>query len=126
MVKTSTIKRLGLIFGILCAVCLVVCLMCAIDLPTKATYRTIYGTVTKVTYGSFHLEYLSSVILLAMGTFFGFAVCGSIQTEKTEKKAKKENKANVACEAVVAEDSPKCEESTEESTQEVKPSEENQ
>lgn len=82
MIKTSLIKRLSLIFGILCAVGLAICLMCAIDLPTKVTYRTIYGAVTKVTYGQFHLEYLSSVILLAMGTFVGFSVFSSIQIEK--------------------------------------------
>ncbi|MBQ0071590.1 MAG: hypothetical protein KBS81_07020 [Spirochaetales bacterium] len=90
MVKMKAAKTLGLIFGILCAVALVLCLCFAVTLPSKSTYVTFYGTVTRFSPGYFDLDYLSSVILLSMGTFLGFSVFGSIRVEKAKKEKKVE------------------------------------
>ncbi|MGN1163360.1 MAG: hypothetical protein ACI4S4_01000, partial [Candidatus Ornithospirochaeta sp.] len=79
MIKTSTLKKLSLVFGILCACALVACLVAAVDLPYTTTYNTVWGTVRSTTPGSFNLVFLTPCILLSMGTYCGFALSTSLK-----------------------------------------------
>lgn len=86
MIKESRIKTFSLVFGVLCAIALTALLIFAITLPSVSYYDTVFGRVKSVRSGSFDIRYLSSIILLAFGTYGGFALFVSIPGKKKEKK----------------------------------------
>ena len=92
MFKTTTLKKLSLIFGILSAWGLVACLILAIDLPSTTTYNTVWGTVRSTVPGSFNILFLTPSILLAMGAYCGFGLFASIKCNDCSCGGKKEEK----------------------------------
>lgn len=82
MIKESLLKKLALIFGILCTIGLVVCLAFAITLPRSNEYNTVFGTVRATRSGSFNIVFLSPIIILLMGTYAGFSVFACIKCDK--------------------------------------------
>ena len=56
MINNSRLKTLSLIFAILSAIALVVCLVMAITLPSVSVYDTVFGTVRATRPGTFDMH----------------------------------------------------------------------
>ncbi len=84
--KKNVIKISALVFAILCLVGLVFSLCLAVELPTTVRYTTGWGTYTRTYSGSFDLSYLSSIILLLFGLFWGLVLFFSVKKEDTSVK----------------------------------------
>ena len=103
MINNSRLKTLSLIFAILSAIALVVCLLMAITLPSVSVYDTVFGTVRATRPGTFDMDYLAPIILLAMGTFWGFGLFGSIEKCGRKHHCHKEEAKNGVEDAVFSE-----------------------
>lgn len=70
----KALKVLLLVFGIICFLLFVAFLGLAINLPRTVTYKTVLGTVTERRSGYFDLSYLSSILISAIGAFWGISL----------------------------------------------------
>ncbi len=102
--KNTVLKVCSIVFGALCLVALVVLLCYSISLPYTETYR-VWGSVYTQSYsGYFDTTYLSSMILLAFGAFWGIVLffafpcgkCGKKECPKIEKVETEEVNADEA------------------------------
>ncbi len=118
--KKNVIKISALVFAVLCLLGLVYSLCLAVELPTTVRYTTGWGTYTRTYSGSFDVSYLSSIILLSFGLFWGLVLFFSVNKEdagvkECDKCSTKtlEEKANAT---KVSEDNPETTEVPEEKT----------
>lgn len=104
--KKSVLKICSIVFGALSLCALVVLLCFSITLPHTEMYR-VWGTVYTQSYsGYFDATHLSSMILLAFGSFWGFVLFFALPCDKCRKSGSKEEEAK--SEKVVVEDASFC------------------
>lgn len=88
--KKSLVKTCSMVFAVVTFVALVVLICLSVSLPHTEQYR-VWGTIyTEYYSGSFDTTYLSSMILLAFGTFWGLVIYFALPCEKCKKESKEE------------------------------------
>ncbi len=89
----SVLKICSIVFGALSLCALVVLLCFSITLPHTEMYR-VWGSVYTQSYsGYFDTTHLSSMILLAFGSFWGFVLFFALPCDKCKKATCKEEEA---------------------------------
>ncbi len=98
--KKSVLKICSLIFGVLSLAGLVVLLCFSITLPHKETYLVWGSVYTQYYSGVFDITYLSSMILLFFGAFWGlvlFFASTCDRCSKENKSSEEEEKSVEGC-----------------------------
>lgn len=105
--KKSLLKTCSMVFAAVSFVSLVVLICFSVTLPYTESYR-VWGTLYTQHYaGYFDTTYLSSMILLAFGTFWGLVIFFALPCEKCKKECTKKEDECSCCSSESVDESAK-------------------